>query len=154
MISPPQIVQTSAQAVAMIRITVPREQIGQVMGPNIRAIYAALAVQNIAATGPWLTHHLKRPDTGFDFEACVPVASAITPTAKVTNGTLRAARVARTVYQGGYEGLGTAWGELEAWIAAQGLRSAADLWEVYVLGPESGQDASHWRTELNRPLAD
>jgi effector-binding domain-containing protein len=61
-------------------------------------------------------------------------------------------RVARTVYRGPYEGLGTAWGEFNAWIAANGHTPAPDLWECYVAGPESSPDPATWRTELNRPL--
>jgi effector-binding domain-containing protein len=60
--------------------------------------------------------------------------------------------VACTVYHGGYEGLGPAWGELEAWIAAEGRQTAADLWECYIAGPESSSDPADWRTELNWPL--
>ena len=61
-------------------------------------------------------------------------------------------RVARTVYHGGYAGLAAAWGEFETWIAANGHKSAPDLWECYVLGPESNSDPANWRTELTRPL--
>ena len=38
-------------------------------------------------------------------------------------------------------------------MKAQGLAPAADLWEVYAVGPESVPDAASYRTELNRPLA-
>ena len=58
----------------------------------------------------------------------------------------------RTTYRGGYEGLGPAWGELDAWIRTNGHQPAEDLWEVYAVGPESGPDSTQWRTELNRPL--
>jgi effector-binding domain-containing protein len=61
--------------------------------------------------------------------------------------------VARTVYHGSYEGLGTAWGEFDAWVKAQGHTPAQNLWECYVAGPETGPDPRNWRTELNRPLA-
>jgi len=60
--------------------------------------------------------------------------------------------VARTVFHGGYEDLGAAWGEFGKWISANGFTPAADLWEVYLAGPESGSDPATWRTELNRPL--
>ena len=30
---------------------------------------------------------------------------------------------------------------------------AANLWEVYSVGPQSSPDRANWRTELNRPLA-
>ena len=61
--------------------------------------------------------------------------------------------VAQAIYHGGYEGLATAWGELDAWLATQPLVPRADLWEVYAAGPESSADPAAWRTELNRPLA-
>jgi effector-binding domain-containing protein len=55
---------------------------------------------------------------------------------------------------GGCEGLGDAWGEFMAWIEAEGHRPRPDLWERYVVGPESSSDPSAWRTEINRPLAE
>ena len=65
---------------------------------------------------------------------------------------LPASRVGRTVYHGPYEGLGAAWREFEAWIASEGLTTAADLWECYVAGPKSNPGPATWRTERNRPL--
>ena len=38
------------------------------------------------------------------------------------------------------------------WIEAHGHTPAANLWETYLEGPESGPDSSRWRTELTRPL--
>jgi effector-binding domain-containing protein len=89
----------------------------------------------------------------FDFEACVPVGSPAAASGRVRPGRLPAARVARTVYRGPYEGLAGAWGELCAWIEANGLTPREDLWECYLTGPESSPDPADWRTELNRPLA-
>ncbi|MEO8348394.1 MAG: AraC family transcriptional regulator, partial [Acidobacteriota bacterium] len=57
--------------------------------------------------------------------------------------------VARTVYRGPYDGLGAAWGDFDAWLAANGHTPAADLSECYVSGPESRSDPA---TELNRRL--
>jgi effector-binding domain-containing protein len=57
------------------------------------------------------------------------------------------------VHCGGFEGLGAAWGELDAWVAAQALTPRKDLWEVYAVGPEATADPAAWRTELSRPLA-
>ena len=60
--------------------------------------------------------------------------------------------MAQAVLHGGYEGLGAAWMELNAWIAAEGHTPAPDYWERYVAGPESSPDPAAWRTELSRPL--
>jgi len=152
MIETPIVTETPAQQTAYIHIVVPREEIQTVMGPGITEIFEALGAQRLTPVGPWFTHHLKRPDTTFDFDICVPVASPVTPVGRVKAGEMPASTVARTVYQGGYEGLGEAWGEFLQWIEGQGHESAEDLWECYLNGPESGPDPSQWRTQLNRPL--
>lgn len=152
MIDKPQIVQTDSQATAFIHLTIPRGEIQNAMGPGISEVMAAVAAQGITPTGPWFTHHLRMDPATFDFEICVPVPRPVTPTGRVRAGQRPAARVARTVYHGPYEGLGEAWGEFTAWIEAEGLTPADDLWEVYLAGPESGSDPAAWRTELNRPF--
>lgn len=153
MIDPPQITRTAVQQTAIIRLTIPREQVREVMGPGLAEVRAAVAAQGIATAGPWFTHHLRMDPDTFDFEVGVPVAAPVAPMGRVRAGRLPAARVARTVYHGDYEGLGDAWVEFGAWIGANGHTPAPDLWECYVAGPESGPDPATWRTQLNRPLA-
>ena len=154
MIDTPEIAQSIARQVAMIRLTVPTSQIRTVMGPGIREVYETLAAQRLSPAGPWLTHHVRRPTEVFDFAICVPVTTPVAPAGRVQPGVLPAATVARTVYRGPYEGLAVAWGELMRWIEAEGHTPREDLWEIYAVGPESGQDASAWRTDLNCPLVD
>ena len=152
MIDRPELAQTVAQPTAVIRLTIPRNEIQRVMGPGYGELMAALAAQRVAPTGPWLTHHLRMDPDVFDFEICVPVAAPIAATGRVQPSHLPAATVARTIYHGGYEGLASAWAEFDAWIAAEGHTPGPDLWERYVAGPESSPDPAAWRTELNRPL--
>jgi effector-binding domain-containing protein len=153
-IDTPCVTESAAQLTAVIRLTVPRAEIQHVMGPGYQELMAAVAGQGIAATGPWFTHHLRMDPDVFDFELGIPVAAPVRPAGRVQPGELPAARVARAVYRGPYEGLGEAWGEFQAWMKAQGLTGRPDLWECYAAGPESSPDPAHWRTELNRPLAD
>jgi len=148
----PQITETADQLTAFIPLVVPRDEIQRVMGPSIREVYAAIAAQGIAPAGPWFTHHRRRPSDTFDFDVCVPVSTPVTEVGRVKPGRLPAARVARTLYTGPYEGLSAAWSEFCAWIEANGHTPREDLWECYLVGPESSPDPSTWRTELNRPL--
>ncbi len=141
MIDKPYLSNSPAQRIALIHLEILRE------------LRAALTAQNIEPTGPWFTHHLKMDPIGFNFDICIPIASEITAAGRVTPGELRAATVARTVYRGPYEGLFAAWSEFGTWISANGHVPAADLWEIYLLGPESSPDPAKWQTELNRPLA-
>jgi len=154
MLSSPEIVQTAQQPTAVISLLVSRSEIQQVMGPAIAEVLAMLRAQGITPAGPVFTLHARRPSDTFDFAVGVPVAQAVAPAGRVHGGTLPAARVARAVYSGGYEGLGSAWGQLLAWVEAQGLQGQESLWECYARGPESGTDSTQWRTELNRPLRD
>jgi len=151
-IDTPKIVTTKEQLTAMVHLTVLRSEIQNVMGPGLSEVNAALAAQGIKPMGPWLTHHLKMDPKVFDFEICVPTATAVTPSGRVKPGRRPAQKVVRTVYHGSYEGLGAAWGELGQWIEARKLTPAPDLWEVYLAGPETGEDSASYRTELNQPL--
>ncbi len=152
MIDTPHITETTAQPAAVIHLTIPREQIQEVMGPGIGEVYAAIAAQGIAPAGPWYSHHLRMDPEIFDFEIGVPVLAPVTAAGRVKPGQLPAATVARTIYHGDYEGLGAGWGEFMAWIEAEGLTQAPDLWECYLTDPGSDPDPNTWRTELNRPL--
>ena len=149
-----QIIETTAQLTAVIHLTVPREEMRNVMGPGIGELMATIAAQGVAPAGPWFNHHLKMDPDIFDFEISVPVTAPVVAAGRVKPGRLPAAKVARTVFHGAYEGLRAAWGEFDAWVAAHGHAPASDLWECYVAGPESNPDAATWRTELNRPLTD
>jgi len=152
MLEQPQIIQVSAQPAAVIHITVPRDQIRAAMGPGYQELMETLAAQGVTPAGPWFTHHHFMDPEVFDFDIGVPISALVTPSGRVQPGELPAARVARAVYSGSYEGLPAAWGEFDAWLTAQNLPTAPNLWEVYLTGPESGADPAAWRTELNKPL--
>jgi effector-binding domain-containing protein len=152
MIDTPENTETAAQLTAVIHLTIPRGEIQNVMGPAIGEVMATVAAQGITPAGPWFTHHLRMDPANFDFEVGVPVAAPVVAAGRVKPGAWPAAKVARTVYHGPYEDLGAAWGEFDAWIAANGHAPAGDLWECYVAGPESSSDPTNWRTELYRPL--
>jgi len=148
-----QVVETDEQLTAVIHLTVPRAEIGNVMGPAIAEVLDAIAAQGMAPTGPCFSYHHKRPSDTFDFDVGFPVGKPIAPAGRVKMGKLPAAKVVRTKYRGGYEGLGAAWGEFCAWIEAEGLEVQENLWERYLSGPESSPDPNQWSTELNRRLA-
>jgi effector-binding domain-containing protein len=152
MLDTPKIIHTTPQTIAVIHITVPVNQIREVMGPGITELRDAVAAQGIAITGAWFTHHLRMPGEIFDFEIGLPVAKEVTAAGRTQPGVWPAMKLARVIYHGPYEGLPSAWGEFGKWIAANTHQPAAELWEQYVSGPESGNDPAAWRTELNRPL--
>ena len=152
MLDTPHITQTTTQLTAVIHLTIPKNEIQKVMGPGIGELMATIAAQGIQPTGPWFDHHLKIAEDGWDFEICVPVSEPVVAAGRVRPSKRPAMKVARTVYQGPYEGLADACGEFMDWIAANGHTAAPDLYQCYIAGPESSADPSRWRTELTRPL--
>jgi len=152
MLSSPEIIQTTAQAAAIIHITVPRSEMMKVFGPAVGELMSALAAQSVKPDGAVFAHHLKMSPDVFDFELGVKVLAPIKANGRVKPGELPAAKVARAVYSGPYEGLPAAWGEFTKWMRANGHEQASDLWELYCVGPQSTSDPACWRTELNSPL--
>ena len=123
MLEPPQITRTLAKLAAKIHLTVPRGEIQKVMGPGLGEIMATLADQGIATAGPWFTHHLSMDAATFDFEIGVPVTTPVVAKGRVTPGEWPAMTVARTIYQGPYEGLAAAWAldrQRQGWQAGAG----------------------------------
>lgn len=152
--SPPYILHVDARQTAVIHLTIPRSEMRSEMGPAIAELMGAIKAQGVATAGPLFSHHFSmHPDT-FDFEIGVPVSAPVTPAGRVAPGSLPAARVARAVLIGDYGGLANGWSGLLDWVAAHRFKTAPDLWEVYLQGPESDPEPSSWRTELNKPLLD
>jgi effector-binding domain-containing protein len=152
MIETPKIVTLKPQTTAKIYQVIPCSQIQQEMGKALGELKAAILAQGIAVTGPWFTHHLQPPGENFNFEIGFPVAAVVKASGRVQPGEWPAMSVARTVYHGGYQGLGGAWGEFMEWIEKNDHNVTDEIWERYLLGPESGSDATAWETELNRLL--
>ena len=152
MIEPLRVLTTEPLSMASIAMRVPRSQIQTVMGPALIELRAGIANQNIAVTGPWFTHHVRPPGDMFDFEICLPVTAPVAAAGRMRPGSWPAMTVARTVYHGGFEGLGQAWSAFIGQIGAAGHPMADDLWERYLVGPDANADASCWRTELSKPL--
>lgn len=154
MISTPVILQTKAEPAAVIHITTLRSEMVKVFGPAVAELMAALAEQGVEPDGAVFAHHLKMSPDFFEFELGIGIAAPFAATGRVQPGQLPAARVARTIYSGPYEGLSSAWGAFGDWIKANGHEAAGNLWEIYSVGPHSTPDPSDWRTELVRPLVE
>jgi effector-binding domain-containing protein len=122
------------------------------MGPGLAELKAAVAAQNIAVVGPWFTHHVSNPGEVFDFEICLPVERPVAPADRVKPGQWPAMNIVQTTYHGGYEGLGSAWGEFIGMIRAAGHKTVDGLYECYAVGPEASTDPKAWRTVLSKEL--
>jgi effector-binding domain-containing protein len=147
-----EIVDMADFDVAFIPVEVEASRIRDIMGPTLAELRAAVAAEGFAADGVWLTHHWRRPDQKFLFDLCVPTPRPIAATGHVRPGVISAQKIARCHYVGDYSGLPGAWAAFSSWVAAQGVKTRADFWEIYLVGPASGPTPQDWRTELVKPL--
>jgi effector-binding domain-containing protein len=153
MIENPEVTTLDEQDCAVVHLTISRSEIQTAMEPARAELFGALEAQGLEPAGPWFTWHLRRPTETLDFHVGVPVSRPVSPSGRVTASRLPSGRVVRAVHRGDYAGLRDAWGQLQAWMETHDLTPGEEFWEVYLEGPETGGDASKWRTELNRPLS-
>ncbi len=89
MIDEPRIVSSEEQLTAVIRFTIPRHEIQQVMGPAIGEVMGVVAAQGIGPAGPVFSYHLRKDPETFDFEVGVQVRSEVKPSGRVRPGARR-----------------------------------------------------------------
>ncbi len=152
MIETPEVTEMPEATTAYIRLRIPREEMGEVFGPTLEELFETLRKQDIEPAGPVFAHHLRMEPGTFDFELGVPVAERPREDGRMEVGERPSLTVARTVYHGPYEGLPDAWGEFDTWMRSEGCAQAPDIWESYLVGPDTASDPEAWRTELVRPL--
>lgn len=148
-ITPPQVISADEIATAVIHLVIPREDMAKHMDPAIQEVIQTVTGQGASLVGPAVAYHHRRPTETFDFELGFPVSDPIKPAGRVVNSALPGVRIARAVYQGPYEGLPGAWGELDAWVRASEYTGAGGFWESYVTNPAEVKDPAEWRTELS-----
>jgi effector-binding domain-containing protein len=159
MIETPEITHSQPQSAAVVHFQCPRERIQAEVGPAVKEILAALTRQGLSPSGPMFMHHLTMSKSQFDVEVGFPISTLLQDSGRVKTSQLPAARIARTIYRGPYEGLFAAWDTFGKQLVRDGLVEAdalspiKTLWERYLIGPETTSDPSQWRTELNLPLS-
>jgi effector-binding domain-containing protein len=149
MITAPELITTTEQGTASIRLVIPATEMNRYMDPAIQEIIKVIAEKGISITGPMFSYHHRRPSDTFEFEIGFPVSTALQEEGRVKNSILPAVKVARAVYQGPYEHLGKAWGELQAWVRERKLAESGRFYERYLNDPDEVQDPNDYRTELN-----
>ena len=149
-----QVIRTAAVPAAVTkRETIRKDEIRTFMGPAMQAVLALVKSGAVAPAGAIFSHHFVTDAAHWDLEVGIPTHGTVSPSGRVVAGELPARTVARTVYRGGYEGLGAAWGEFHQKVAALEKATTGEFWEVYTKGPESGTDSGEWTTELNLVVA-
>ena len=152
MIDTPKIVTTEGKLTAVIHLEIPRDQMPAHFGPAMEELLSVLATQQIEPQGAAFAYHFRMPPGRFDFELGFIVDATVMATGRVRASQLPATKVARTIYTGPYEGLHDAWGQLNTWTDSQSLKRAEELWEHYVVGPQTTTNPTEIQDRAQSPI--
>ena len=140
------------QSVIAVRDNIPTYgAINQLFGEA----FAYLGQHQLQPVGPpiGLYHDQDFRDVNPDVEVAVPVAKQAPEGERVKPRQLLAVEeMACLVHKGGYDTIGGSYGQVMGWIEENGYQLAGPTREVYLQGPESGEDTSQYVTEIQVPV--
>ena len=151
MLENPQIATLEPQHTAVVRGTVPMDQIRDFYDSSFPAVAQAVAHQDIGLRGA-IGHYLSTPAETVDLEVGFVTDGAVTADGDVIPAELPGGEVARATHVGPYDGLGSSWNDLYQWVLGEGRHVGESMWEVYVTEPTPDVDPATMRTELFWPL--
>ena len=121
-------------------MTVRVADLPRTIGSSFGEVYAHLGrLRVMSGEAPFIVYHGKPGpgDVPFEIEICAPVALPVEPPAGWACVTLPAGQFASVLHVGPYETLSSAYDDLVAWIAGEGLAVAGPPREVYLSDPST-----------------
>jgi AraC family transcriptional regulator len=136
---------------------VKRSDIAPTIAKSLHAVFMYAQKNGFALKGPPLARY---PESSIGFVTIEPgVRIADSPESRSPDGAsevihdnLAGGTVAFTTHCGPYDLLPEAHAAMEAWIEAQGWKSAGAPWESYVTDPGDYPDPKDWKTEIFWPV--
>ncbi|MFD5868509.1 GyrI-like domain-containing protein [Corynebacterium sp. NPDC060344] len=157
--------ESRAVPTAVVRaFDIPMDDLSGLFDNAFSALFPALGAAGISPAGaafalyPRFSEDWSRCDieVGVPLDAPLPgpVEAPLADGSAITiePSELPAGKVASTLYQGAYDGLGQAWKEFTDELIADGHTPAMPCWEVYITEPTPEADPADMKTGLNTPV--
>jgi len=149
--------QVSVKSVPALRVCSLRDTIPtySAVGELFEEMFAFLGKNRLQPAGPpvGLYHDPEYQEQDPDVEIAVPVSGSGADSSRIEFRKLPAVdEMACTFHEGGYGTIGAAYSGLMEWIEDSGCQIAGPVREVYLRGPESGEEASYL-TEIQVPVS-
>lgn len=146
-------VEREPQPIVGVRQRVPMSDLSEFFGRAFAAAAAELARQGSHPAGPPVALYSGAVTDTVDVIAGYPVSEPVTPAAGLVAATLPGGPIVETIHTGSYDALGATYGELSTWFAEHGVTPADQMWEEYLVGPDSEADPSRWQTRIVFPVS-
>ncbi len=130
-------------------------QIGEAIGAGYAQVVAFMKVHGLKQAGPPITINTRWDDTGYGFDAAIPVdktpAKDIPADSPVKLKATYSGKALKIVFKGPYGGMPPSYRKLEAYMAARGYESAGPPWDEYVSDPGTTPE-SELITNIYQPV--
>ncbi len=153
-------VELEPREILGVHETVPLTELTEFFSRAFQAAAMELARQGLIPAGPpvALCHGDVSEEEGtdtVDVTAGFPIVHqsvSTIPAPGTVLAELPGGEAAETVHCGSYESLSGTYSELSGWLAREHLTPGDDMWEEYLIGPESNSDPHTWQTRVVFPL--
>jgi effector-binding domain-containing protein/uncharacterized protein YndB with AHSA1/START domain len=131
------------------------QEIAKAVGAGYLKVVAFMDAHKLAGAGPPITINTKWDDSGYEFEAAIPVDHApdkpVPADSPVQVKQTYGGRVLRAVAKGPRTGMPEVYGKLASYMAARGYESAGSPWDEYVSDP-TATPAADLTTRIYQPI--
>jgi effector-binding domain-containing protein len=124
------------------------------VGSLFNEAYAIVGKFKIQPAGPpiGIYHDPEHQEQDVDVEVAVPISASGTAGVDIPTKQLPGVEeMACIFHQGGYSTIGASYGNLMKWVEENGYQVAGAVREVYIRGPESGEEEKYL-TEIQLPV--
>ncbi|UJP38560.1 GyrI-like domain-containing protein [Cellulomonas palmilytica] len=144
-------VELATATLAAVRERVRMDALPAFYDRAFRQVAEALGAAGVTPLGPAVGWFADAPTDTIDIAVGFPA-----PPSAVLDGvellTVPGGPAVVGTYQGSYDRMADAWGEVAAWCREQDVQGRGDFWEEYVTEPSPGGDPEQNVTRLVSPL--
>jgi effector-binding domain-containing protein len=130
-------------------------EIAKAIGAAYQKVLAFMNKNNLKQIGPPITINTRWDDTGYGFDAALPIEHApdkpVPADSPVQVKQTYAGPVLKAVVKGPYTGMPVVYEKLNAYMAAKGYESAGPPWDAYVSDPVN-TPAAELTTNIYQPV--
>jgi effector-binding domain-containing protein len=148
----PQVVELVPQESAIVRETVPMDELPSFFSRAYQLTRASAASQGRQVVGPPFGIYFGMPSDTVDVAAGFPVDGPIEADGDVSPHQLPGGRAVELLHVGPYDSLQESYGRLSAWMGAQNLTPGEIMWESYLNEPQP-DDPDSTRTMITWTIA-
>lgn len=150
----PHVVDLEPQEAIAVRGEVPFDELSAFFERAFQEAAEAAQAAGVEIVGPPFGFYPHAPSETVAVEAGFPVSAPAEPTGgRAHHIVLPGGRAIEALHVGTFDTLGRSYGELASWMAGEGLKPSAGMWESYLSDPQAQPDPTTWQTRIVWPIS-